>query len=211
MIISINEIKEILSPEVNLLAVSKGQTESLIRFFAEKGQFHFGESRLQEATTKIKNLSDINGIRWHFVGRLQSNKVRGVVKIFDVIHSVHSLALGERISRISGEENRFPQIMLQVKLREDSAKVGLSKEELLQAWTKLRSLPNMNITGLMTIPPINLDLEGRKVLFRECRDLADGLGLKDCSMGMSRDWREAVNAGATWIRVGTLLFGNRVK
>tara|TARA_Y100001968_G_C19450024_1_gene767909 strand:- start:182 stop:814 length:633 start_codon:yes stop_codon:yes gene_type:complete len=208
--ISLLEIKELLPPDVKLLAVSKGQNESAIRSLLYNGQCDFGESRLQEALPKINKLSDMKSIKWHFVGRLQSNKVRGVVKTFDVIHSVHSLSLCERISRISGEENRSPQIMLQVKFREDTAKVGLSREELLDIWPKFKSLPNINITGLMTIPPINLDSDDRQQLFLECRNLSDSLGLKDCSMGMSRDWREAVHAGATWIRVGTLLFGNRV-
>ena len=211
MTISISEIKTLLPKGVNLLAISKGHKESSIRSLVDRGQLEFGESRLQEAFPKIKNLSDISKLNWHFVGRLQSNKVRGVVKIFDVIHSVHSFALGERVSRISVEENRFPQVMIQVKLREDEAKVGLSKEELLDEWSKFKNLPNINTTGLMTIAPKALGLEGRKKLFQECRDLADSLGLKDCSMGMSNDWREAVEAGSTWIRVGRLLFGDRVK
>ncbi len=211
MAISLNDIKSFLPAEVSLLAVSKGHEESSIRLLANQGQFEFGESRLQEALPKINKLADLDRINWHFIGRVQSNKVRGVVQNFDFIHSVNSLALGERISRVAGEENRFPKIMLQVKLREDSLKVGFSKEELLIVWRKLSNLSNINIIGLMTIPPIHLDLKERKELFRECRNLADTLELKDCSMGMSRDWREAVEAGATWVRVGTLLFGDRIK
>ena len=210
MTISLHEIKGLLPSGVNLLAVSKGQNESSIRCLVDKGQIEFGESRLQEALPKINMLSDLNRINWHFVGRLQSNKVRGVVKFFDVIHSVHSLALGERISRISGEENRKPKVLLQVKLREDISKVGFSREELFESWSKLINLPNINITGLMLIPPVDLESDGRKLLFRETRNLADVLQLKDCSMGMSRDWQEAVEAGSTWIRVGKLLFGDRV-
>ena len=206
-----NEFKGLLPKEVNLLAVSKGQNQDSIRELANNGQIDFGESRLQEAAPKIKSLSDSSKIRWHFVGRLQANKVRGVVKTFDVIHSVNSLTLAERISRISGEESRSLKIMFQVKLREDPSKIGFSKDELLEAWPKLIGLSNFEVVGLMTIPPICIDLKERKNLFRECRDLADSLQLKDCSMGMSRDWKEAVEAGSTWIRVGTLLFGARDK
>ncbi|WP_320665000.1 YggS family pyridoxal phosphate-dependent enzyme [Prochlorococcus sp. MIT 1223] len=207
----LNQIKRLLPPKVGLLAVSKGHPDSIIRIFAEHGQFDFGESRLQEALPKIKNLSDINKIRWHFVGHLQSNKVRSVVQHFDVIHSVHSLELAERIARISKEENRFPQIMLQVKFREDPAKVGFSVEDLLVSWKKLSNSPNLEICGLMTITPFDLDLEGRKKLYCECRELANSLKLKDCSMGMSQDWRQAVEAGSTLVRVGSFLFGDRVK
>ena len=196
---------------MSLLAVSKGHSESAIRFLANQGQLVFGESRFQEALPKINNLSDLKSIKWHFIGRLQSNKVRGVIKRFDVIHSVDSLSLGERIERIAGEECCYPEVMLQVKLREDPLKCGFSKNELLDTWPKLMSLRNMKIIGLMTIAPINLELTERKHLFSDCRSLADRLELKDCSMGMSSDWREAVDAGSTWIRVGSLLFGDRDK
>ena len=152
------EISTCLPSDVQLLAVSKGHPASSIRSLAGIGQIDFGESRLQEALPKINSLSDINGIRWHFVGRLQANKVRGVVKAFDYIHSVDSLSLGERISRISGEENRCPNVMIQVKFVEDPSKVGFSPEELTNGWSKLLNLSNIDIIGLMTIPPLNLHL-----------------------------------------------------
>ena len=210
LVLSINQIKELLPGDVNLLAVSKGHPEESILSVFKTGHFEFGESRLQEALPKIKNLSNLNSLKWHFIGRLQSNKVRGVVKNFDVIHSVHSLELGERISRIAEQENRLPSVMFQVKLRDDPTKIGFSSEDLLDAWPKLITLSNINAIGLMTIPPLTLDLKARKRLFEECRNLADQLGLKHCSMGMSQDWREAVDAGSTWIRIGSLLFGDRV-
>ena len=193
------------------MAVSKGHSGSSIRSFVNHGQFDFGESRLQEALPKINSLSDINGIRWHFVGRLQANKVRGVVKAFDYIHSVDSLSLGERISRISREENRCPKVLIQVKFVEDPSKGGFSPEELIDGWSRLLDLSNIDITGVMTIPPLNLNLNGRKKLFKDCRDFANKLELRDCSMGMSADWKEAIEAGSTWIRLGSLLFGDRVK
>lgn len=189
---------------IHLLAVSKGQPASEIRSLFIEGQIDFGESRLQEALTKFDVLNDLQEIRWHFIGRLQANKVRGVVKSFDVIHSVDSIKLAKRISRIAGEENKMPLIMFQVKFRKDDKKTGFEVDELLEAWTKLITLPNVRICGLMTIPPAGLDRHGTKNLFKECRNLADQLSLQDCSMGMSRDWEDAIEAGATWIRLGSI-------
>ena len=140
---------------------------------------------------------------------MQKNKVRGVVKEFDFIHSVDSLRFLERISRISHEEQKFPNIFLQVKFKDDPNKGGFLKQDLLKCWTNIVSLNNINLIGLMTIPPISLNLAQRKDLFCECRNFVNHLGLKDCSMGMSNDWKEAIQGGATWIRLGSLLFGKR--
>ena len=194
---------------VNLLAVSKGHKHDSIRKLSGYGQLDFGESRLQEAIPKKIDLNDLKQIRWHFVGTLQKNKVRGVIKEFDFIHSVDSFSLLERISRISKEEQKTPNIFLQVKYRDDPKKGGFLKQDLLKSWPKIVSLKNIHLIGLMTIPPIALDLDQRKDLFCECRKFADHLGLKDCSMGMSNDWQEAIQGGATWIRLGSLLFGKR--
>jgi len=194
---------------VNLLAVSKGQEPDSIRKLYGYGQLDFGESRLQEAIPKKNHLNDLNQLRWHFVGKLQKNKVRGVIKEFEFIHSVDSLSLIERISRIAHEEKKIPNIFLQVKFRDDPQKGGFLKQELLKCWPKIVSLKNIHLIGLMTIPPIFLNLDQRKDLFCECRNLANHLELKDCSMGMSNDWEEALEVGATWIRLGSLLFGKR--
>ncbi len=207
----IAEFKKLLPSGVNLLAVSKGQPSSSVRELFKNGQIEFGESRLQESLPKIDDLNDLNEIRWHFIGRLQANKVRGVVKNFDVIQSVDSLSLAQRISRIAGEESRSLKVMLQIKFRRDPNKVGFSKEDILDSWQKLNELKNIQIIGLMTIPPLALDLEGRKKVFSDCREFTNYLGLQDCSMGMSLDWKEAIDAGSTWIRVGRLLFGQRPK
>ncbi len=196
-----------LPSRVNLLAVSKGKPASEIRALAELGQLDFGESRLQEALPKLHSLRDLLNLRWHFIGHLQSNKVRAVVRSFSWIHSVDSLPLAERISRISGEEGCSPQIMLQVKFRKDFNKGGFDPTLLGRLWPELRKLPNITIIGLMTMAPKNLDLLDRQNLFRDCRELANQLGLADCSMGMSQDWEQAVEAGATWVRLGSAVFG----
>ena len=205
----LKKIKDELPLGVGLLAVSKGHPSECIRKLSGYGHLDFGESRLQEAILKKTDLNDLTKIRWHFVGKLQKNKVRGVIKEFDFIHSVDSLPLIERISRISEEEEKNPNIFLQVKFRDDPQKGGFLKQDLLQSWPKIVALKNIHLIGLMTIPPIALNLDQRKDLFCECRNLANHLGLKDCSMGMSNDWQEALEGGATWIRLGSLLFGKR--
>ena len=146
---------------------------------AELGQFDFGESRVQEALPKQKELIDLQ-LRWHFIGRLQSNKVRPVVKAFDFIHSVDSLLLAERVSRIALEEARQPDVMLQVKLRPDPSKGGLSADELCAIWSDLQALPGLRISGLMTMAPFDMAAKQRKELFSDCRSLADRFNLAEC-------------------------------
>ena len=203
------QIKVSLPQGVSLLAVSKGHHQELIRNLASLGQLDFGESRLQEAIQKKYDLKDLNHLRWHFVGRLQKNKVRGVIREFDFIHSVDSLPLLERISRISIEEDKAPKIFLQVKFRDDPTKGGFLKQDLLNSWSTIVSLNKIDVIGLMAIPPQSLNSKQRKDLFVECRNLVNYLELRDCSMGMSNDWEEAIEGGATWIRLGSILFGKR--
>ena len=201
-------LREELPSTARLLAVSKGHPSSSIRALAKLGQRAFGESRLQEALPKQEDLADLD-IEWHFIGRLQSNKVRSVVKAFSVIHSVDSLALAERVSRISSEEEVSPSVMLQVKLRPDPSKGGFDANQLQSVWPQISTLPAIRVVGLMTMAPMECPAIDRQALFRECRDLADHLALPDCSMGMSGDWREAAAAGSTWLRLGSTLFGAR--
>ena len=180
----------------------------MIRELAGSGQRAFGESRLQEALPKQEQLADL-ALQWHFIGRLQSNKVRSVVRAFPVIHSVDSLPLAQRVSRIAGEEEQWPEVLLQVKLRPDANKGGFLRDELLSAWTELAALPSMTVIGLMTMAPMGCDADDRRALFQECRELADQLELRECSMGMSGDWQDAAAAGSTWLRLGSVLFGPR--
>ena len=202
-------LSSVLPSEVNLLAVSKGHPADAIRDLVACGQLDFGESRVQEALPKQEALRDLPQIRWHFIGRLQANKVRAVVKAFSWIHSIDSLALAQRTSRIALEEQQRPTALLQVKLRDDPAKGGWEIDALKDAWPELQMLEGLQISGLMTMAPMGVAAEDRAELFRECRDLADALGLQHCSMGMSGDWREASAAGATWVRLGSVLFGPR--
>ena len=202
-------LQDLLPKGVNLLAVSKGHPASAVRQIAELGQLDFGESRLQEALPKQLELDDLQQLRWHFIGRLQANKVRPVVRAFAVIHSIDSLALARRVARIASEEGVEPEAFLQVKLRPDPAKAGWDPVELEEALPELKTLPNLHFSGLMTMAPLDLAVAERPALFRDCRSLADRLGLQECSMGMSGDWQAAAEAGATWVRVGSGLFGAR--
>ena len=179
-----------------------------IRVLAQQGQRAFGESRLQDALPKQEELADLN-LQWHFIGRLQSNKVRAVVRAFPVIHSVDSLALAERVSRIAAEEGVVPSVLLQVKLRPDPSKGGFDPDQLRTVWPQLSGLPSIQLVGLMTMAPLDCPANDRQALFRECRELADQLALPECSMGMSGDWRDAAAAGSTWLRLGSALFGAR--
>ena len=197
-----------IPPSVRLLAVSKGHPASAVRELAGLGQQAFGESRLQEAATKQAALADLP-LQWHFIGHLQKNKVRGVVRAFSVIHSIDSWPLAERVSRIAEEEGRTPELLLQVKLRPDPNKGGWSEAELLAMWPRLLSLPALRISGLMTMAPQGLASDERLGLFQGCVALSNRLELPECSMGMSGDWTEAVAAGSTWIRLGSALFGTR--
>ena len=198
-----------LPPGCRLLAVSKGQPAAAIRALAAAGQRSFAESRLQEAAAKQQELADLPDLDWHFIGRLQANKVRPVLRTFTTIHSVDSLALAERLARIAAEEQRTPQVLLQVKLRPDPSKGGFEPQELLRDWPQLQQLAPLQITGLMTIAPLVLELQERRSLFQDCAALAGELGLHELSMGMSGDWREAAASGSTWVRIGSALFGER--
>ncbi len=198
-----------LPPATRLLAVSKGQPAGLVREAVAAGQRSFGESRLQEALVKQEELADLPPLDWHFIGRLQANKARGVVRAFGTIHSLDSLDLARRLARIAAEEGVAPKVLFQVKLRPDPAKTGFEPEVLRLAWPELRALAPLQPVGLMTIAPLGLSREALSGLYRDCAALAEELGLAELSMGMSGDWREAAEAGSTWVRIGSALFGAR--
>jgi pyridoxal phosphate enzyme (YggS family) len=191
------------------LAVSKGQPAAVMRQAVALGQRSFGESRLQEAIVKQEALADLEPLDWHFIGRLQANKARGVVRRFGTIHSVDSLELAERLARIADEEGLAPAVLLQVKLLPDPAKAGFSAEALREAWPRLQALAPLRPVGLMTIAPLGLAEPARSALFAACTALAEELGLPERSMGMSDDWPVAAAAGSTWVRIGSGLFGDR--
>ena len=203
------KIKNKIPANVNILAVSKGFKSQEIKTIQNLGQIHFGESKFQEAFEKQLILEDLKKIKWHFIGRIQSNKVRKIVQNFEYIHSVDSFEKLQKISNISHEEKKNPLIMLQVKLSEDPTKGGFNTDLLIFKWREIQELKNITLKGLMTINPKGLSSKENVELFKKCRSLADSLQLPDCSMGMSGDWEEAIEAGSTWLRLGSLIFGNR--
>ncbi len=203
------KIKNKIPSNVNILAVSKGFKSQEIKTIQNVGQNDFGESKFQEAFEKQIILKDLKDIKWHFIGRIQSNKIRKIVKNFKYIHSVDSFEKLQRISDISCEEKKNPLIMLQVKFSEDPSKGGFNPELLITKWSEIQELKNIKLTGLMTINPKGLSSKENFELFQKCRALADSLQLSDCSMGMSGDWEEAIDAGSTWLRLGSLIFGDR--
>jgi len=205
----IEALRRELPEGTQLLAVSKGQPATAIREAVAAGQRSFGESRLQEALAKRAELADLEPLDWHFIGRLQANKARQVLRHFATLHSLDSLELAQRLQRLAIEEDLTPALFLQVKLRPDPGKTGFEPEALRQAWPQLRRLQPLRLVGLMTIPPLGLNETELRQLFRDCAALAAELELKELSMGMSGDWRPAVAAGSTWVRLGSLLFGPR--
>ena len=203
------KIKNQIPSNVNILAVSKGFKSQEIKTIHNLGQNDFGESKYQEAFEKQLILKDLKKIKWHFIGRIQSNKVRKIVQNFEYIHSVDSFEKLQKISHISYEEKKNPFIMLQVKLSDDPSKGGFRPELLISKWREIQELKNITLKGLMTINPRGLNSKENSELFKKCRSLADSLQLPDCSMGMSGDWEEAVDSGSTWLRLGSLIFGDR--
>ena len=203
------KIKNKIPSNVNILAVSKGFKSQEIMTIQNIGQNDFGESKFQEAFEKQLILKNLKKIKWHFIGRIQSNKVRKIVQNFKYIHSVDSFEKLQKISNISAEEKKNPLIMLQVKLSDDPTKGGFNPELLILKWKEIKELKNITLTGLMTINPKGLSSKENIELFKKCRSLADSLHLPDCSMGMSGDWEEAIDSGSTWVRLGSLIFGDR--
>ena len=202
------EIKKILPKGVNLLAVSKGFMSSDIEYIKSLGQIDFGESKVQEAMIKTVFQSN-NNINWHFIGRIQTNKIRKIVENFDFIHSVDSYKKLLKISQVAIELQKMPKVFIQIKLAHDPGKSGLLYSELIANWDQIKQIKGILLIGLMTINPNGLNAEQNFQLFNKCRVIADKLELPHCSMGMSNDWEEAVKAGATWIRLGSLIFGKR--
>jgi len=204
------QIKKQLPLNVNLLAVSKGFSVKEIKIINNLGQNDFGESRFQEAIEKKLLLDNFKNIKWHFIGRVQTNKIRKIVQNFEYIHSVDSYEKLLKISNVSFEEKRNPIVMLQVKLSDDPNKGGFNPKVLLEKWDQIKEFKSIKIKGLMTINPKGLSSKENIKLFKKCRYLADSIKLQDCSMGMSDDWEEAVEAGSTWLRLGSIIFGDRI-
>jgi len=199
--------------DVELVAISKTHEAEKVREAIEAGQSLFGESRVQEARVKIPDLP--SNLRWHFVGHLQKNKIRHALPLFELIHSVDSLALAEDINRIAEEDGLHPRVLLEVNVAGEGSKFGFKPETLRAEMESLLALPRLSILGLMTIPPLAEEAEDSRKYFVQLRELRDQLqtefhvDLAQLSMGMTQDFGIAVEEGATLVRVGTAIFGER--
>lgn len=198
---------------VKLVAVSKKHEPASILEAVEAGHRVFGENRVQEAIAKIPRCP--GGLSWHMIGHVQTNKVRQVVQYFDVIHSIDSLRLLEAVNQAAEQAGRTLKVMLEVNVSGESVKFGLKPEETPAVLEASNRLMNIELTGLMTMPPMTALVEGARPHFRRLRELRDewraatGIPLDELSMGMSNDFEVAIEEGATWIRVGTDIFGVR--
>lgn len=204
------------APEsVVLLAVSKTHPPETIREAADCGQLLFGENKIQEAKAKIPLCP--GRCRWHFIGHLQSNKVRDAVELFQMIQGVDSLVLAREISRRCEQAARQMPILLEVNVAGEASKFGYKPEQLLAELKELNALPKIEIHGLMAIPPYTTEPEKARPYFKRLRELKVQCGeilgtpLPHLSMGMSGDFEVAIEEGATLVRIGTALFGPRRK
>lgn len=201
------------SEDVCLLVVSKTWPVEAIAPVAAKGQRAFGESRLQEAEEKISSLPQ--DLEWHFIGALQRNKVRKILPLFPVVHSISSLKLAKYTDRVAGELGVKPVVYLELNLADEESKGGMSKAELRTNFSTFASLQNLKIEGLMCLPPNAAEAEASRPWFRQLRELRDEIAaahevsLPGLSMGMSGDFEVAIEEGATIVRVGSAIFGAR--
>jgi pyridoxal phosphate enzyme (YggS family) len=202
---------------VRVIAVSKTFAPESVREAALAGQVAFGENRVQEAEHKIPEVEKLvaQRLEWHMVGQLQRNKARRAVELFDVIHSVDRLSLARALSRAAVDLGRHPRVLLQVDVDEEEQKGGAAPEDLPALLLEVDALPALEPVGLMAIPRAVRDPDDARPSFARLRLLLERLNaaravpLTELSMGMSADFEAAIREGATWVRVGTAIFGER--
>jgi len=202
--------------QIRLIAISKTFGANAVRAAALDGQLDFGENKLQEAQQKRQDLADLP-LRWHLVGHLQSNKAKRAAAEFDVIHSIDSVSLLQKIDEAAASIRRRVDLLVQVDLAGEPTKHGAREEELGPIFDAARRATAIRLMGLMLLPPAVNDPEGARHWFRQLRTVRDRLQAKgvpasmlaELSMGMSHDYEIAVEEGATCVRVGTAIFGGR--
>ena len=205
-------IEDLIKSKVNhdkvpkIIAVSKTFPIEKILPLIEHGHLHYGENKVQEALdkwTEVKNQN--NSIKLHLIGRLQTNKVKLAVKVFDYIHSLDNEKLAKKISDEQIKQNKKPKIFIQINIGNEDQKSGLKKERLIDFYKFCKNL-NLDIVGIMCIPPND---EKTESYFSEMKNINDELNFKDLSMGMSKDYLDAIKNNATYVRIGSKIFGNR--
>ena len=201
--------------EIELVAITKTHPAEKVREAIEAGQTLFGESRVQEARVKIPELP--SNLHWHYVGHLQKNKIRHALPLFELFHGVDSLALAQEMNRIAADEGLHPRVLLEVNVAGEGSKFGFSPDKLREQMEGLLALQRLSILGLMIIPPLGDKAEASRRYFAQLRELRDRLktefhvDLPQLSMGMTQDYPIAVQEGATLVRVGTAIFGERTR
>ncbi len=210
-------IHQQLPTNVRLIAITKQVPVDAMREAYAVGIRDFGESRIQEAEAKIAQLNDLPDLTWHLIGHLQSNKAKKALQLFQWIHSCDSLELAQRLNRLATEQSVKPQVCLQVKIAPDPNKYGWTVPDLFKDLPELNRCEALKIQGLMTILPLGLSEQESLDVFTRTRELAlnikqqnwSHLHMQELSMGMSEDYRLAVQAGATMVRLGRIIFGER--
>ena len=192
---------------IALVAVSKTVEPERIEAALSGGQTVFGESKIQEARAKIPLVS--GRAHWHMIGHLQTNKARDAVALFEVIHSVDSVKLAVELNKWAERTGKTQAILLEVNVSGEASKFGLKPEDLESTVAEINQMPRVEVQGLMTIAPFAEEAEKARPCFRRLRELRDTLGLRELSMGMSHDFEVAIEEGATLVRVGTAIFGER--
>lgn len=201
------------SKDVRLMAVSKTYPADVISRVVAAGHVFFGENRVQELLEKAPQLPA--HLEWHLIGPLQRNKIRKVVGLCACIQTIDSLKLARAVSRVGSEEGLTQEVLLQLRIGGEESKSGFNREELLEGFEELQKLPNLNLAGIMTIPPPTDDFDQARRFFAEARGVRDllstqsGLPLAELSMGMSGDFEAAIAEGSTMVRVGSAIFGKR--
>jgi pyridoxal phosphate enzyme (YggS family) len=202
--------------DLRLIAVSKTMPAESIRQAYAAGLREFGENRVQEAAAKRQELEDLDAV-WHLIGHLQANKAKQACRLFDWIQSVDSLHIAERIGRSAAEFGRKLPVLIEVHLGEEASKFGVEEDDLVRMSEGIAALPSLELRGLMTLPPFFDDPQDVRPFFRHLRELAEriearnlpGVSMRELSMGMSHDFEIAIEEGATIVRVGTAIFGER--
>ena len=203
--------------DARLVAVTKTVGIDEIRKAADIGLRVFGENKIQEATEKITNLKfeiSNSNIEWHLIGHLQRNKAKYAVRLFELIHSLDSEELAADLNREAEKAGKVQRVLIQVKLSTEETKSGIPEQDLPLLVKKVTRLENLKLEGLMTIPPFFADPEPARPFFKRLRELRDelekkGFVLPELSMGMSDDYEVAIQEGATFVRIGTAIFGER--
>jgi len=198
--------------EIHLVAVSKTVEVARIKEAIEAGVSILGENYVQEAQKKIETIG--RPVSWHFIGHLQSNKARYAVRLFDVVHSTDSIPLAEELDRRAAQSDRMLKVMIEVNLSKEATKFGTDEERLFHLAKKIQDLKHLSLEGLMTMPPYFDSPEMSRPYYTALRELKErmvkqGIPMSELSMGMSNDFEIAIQEGATYVRIGTAIFGPR--